>query len=138
MSKSKAYKGMVARRVQDSKNSSVTLTEYVPAPPCKSKRVFTKCIKCGKPMSFKSASEVPNPVICSQCRNKIAADTYTAEIVSRIQRTCKICGKPFYIKAEKAKQLKDAGMELFTTCYACQQKRKAMTKGMPVSNKDGE
>lgn len=141
MSKSKAYKGMVAHRVQDSKNSSVTKVEYVPAPPCKAKRIFTKCSICGKPMSFRDTAFIPNPVICTQCKDKAANEqrkAIQAEIASRIHCTCKICGKPFYIKAAKAKQLKDAGMALFTTCYSCQQKRKAMTKDVSATNKEGE
>lgn len=135
---SQAFKGMVAHRIQDNKNSSVTRVEYVPAPKSKTTRILTKCSICGKPMSFRPTAIIPDPVVCTQCKEKEAAakrKAEQAEIASRIHRTCKICGKPFYIKAAKAKQLKEAGMELFTTCYACQQKRKAMTKTIPSVNK---
>jgi hypothetical protein len=135
---SKKHNNLVAHRTQDSKFSSVTATEYVPAPAAFSKtkdstRKLTICEICNKPISFKHI--IPEHPRCRECieqANKVAIAlsraekaAKEAEIASRIHKKCRTCSKEFYITAAKAEKMKDLGLELFSTCYACQQVKNA-------------
>jgi len=122
-------KGMVARRHQDPKNSSVTLVEYVRIQEGKPHGAVVKCSTCGKPFTLHSM-EIPESPVCKDCqmkleRAKLAEEKklHDEEIASRVYRTCKGCGRRFYIPGHKVKKLQDAGMELFTHCFECQLKR---------------
>lgn len=122
----KKQNNTVAVRRKDPSRPSSTIVEYVPAPPSKSNRIVTECSVCHKPMSFKGLP--PVDVRCTQCRDAFYNEEFRrrrAEEATRIHRFCVSCGAHFYIKAAKAAELKAAGLELFTHCYACQKKREA-------------
>lgn len=106
----------VAVSSPDPKNPSVTLVTAVPKPESKSDRVILYCTKCNKPISFEKGEEPQDAVMCKDCMKK--------EKESRIWRTCKNCGRKFYIKEAKAKQLQDAGLDLFTHCFECGQTKR--------------
>ena len=115
-------KGCVARRSKDSKNASVTVVEYIPAPAAKTTRHSYRCSACGKPFSSKFVLPETMANTCTECREKefkAAEKQRRVEEASRIHRTCRDCGKPFYISAAKAEELEAAGMSLFVRCYAC-------------------
>lgn len=126
--KSRSHSGMVAQRTQDRSHSSVTVVTYARAPePRKSNYVTVNCTKCNKPMRFMGAA--PDEPVCSDChikeeQAKLAAEKH--EVATRLNRICKVCGKPFYIKQSKVEKLKALGFEPFACCYACQQKKAAV------------
>lgn len=142
---SKKNKGHVASRTQDSRYSSVTATEYVPAPApfskAKEKRIVVTCTVCNKP--FSSKYNMLLSTVCSDCSNKAAQEVEMArkkaeeaELASRVYKTCKICGNEFYIKASKIEKMSALGLQPFACCYKCQQAKPTTDKTVTVSKSE--
>lgn len=136
MSKSKTSKGVVARRRQDPRNSSVTIVEFVPAPKGKPKGEVRTCSECGKPFTVRDPNIVQT--LCSECLEKPKKEAEKALQLQQLERekkmegavhlNCITCGKHFYITKSKQEKLKSLGIPLYTECYACQQAKLQTTE----------
>lgn len=75
------------------------------------------CKVCHRPAVF--TKYIPDTFTCSTCIEKALRE----EEATRTHCICVTCLKPFYIKAKKVAELKAAGLQLFTHCYACNRRR---------------